>query len=631
MARPSYLGRREGGRYFMQIRLGKPSAELYGGPILRASLRTADFAEARRRLMDGLGWAQELVAAPDLATIGGVLHGRLKTYVGRAPAASERVLADRCAFEHQVRHYMGRANERGFSFSRVFPGFASDWVDFVDQNKSLEQTVQRGGLHRAYEDGRNDHAQVDQVPLAWPHSLAVEAPSSWQVAGIDPLQLIRSLVAESMQGYAGSALAVPTAPVPDPPPVVPMAAPALAGPVMSAALGLYLAPPDRKKAHLSKGRSGTAAIVQFAIDLLGDPLLQSVSKENWNTLDLALPDIPHSRDLPAEACSSLYTRYCFAQKHGWSKITRVTETTIKGRYRYGLYKFIDWAIGEKLYPGPRPTFVCIDPQNLAALPRDAFEDAELLDLLRLPLFTGCAGPHRIWTPGGYFVQNHLYWAYLILILTGMRPGEVGQIQCVDIQTDGEFYYFDLRPFNARNGRVAIEELRNLKTNSAGRVIPIHPLLIELGFLDRLLYLRKLGEERLFPEWQEYTRGDGTTRWSQPITKSWQYVKKILKVVRADLTLYSTRHLMAEWLDNSAIVQRTRNRILGHVSDVPGGYGRKGTINANQMAAISALEPEIVKQMREILMAAKGRAERAELIALKPKSGKRKGSAQTLQH
>jgi integrase len=622
MARPSYLGRREGGRYFMQIRLGKPSAALYGGPILRASLRTADFAEARRRLMDGLGWAQELVAAPDLEAIGGVLHSRLQTYVGRPPGASERVLADRCAFEHQVRHYMGRANERGFSFSRMFPGFASSWVDFVDQNKSLEQTVRRGGLRRAYEDGRSDQAQVDQVPSAWPRSLAVEAPSSWQVAGIDPLQLIRSLVAESMQGYAGSALAVPTAPVPDPLPVVPMAAPALMGPVMSAARDLYLAPPDRKKAHLSKGRSETAAIVQFAIDLLGDPLLQSVSKEGWNTLDLALPDIPHSRDLPAEACSSLYMRYCYAQKHGWSKITRVTETTIKGRYRYGLYKFIDWAIDEKLYPGPRPTFVCIDPQNLAALPRDAFEDAELLDLLRLPLFTGCAGPHRIWTPGGYFVQNHLYWAYLILILTGMRPGEVGQIKCADIQTDGEFYYFDLRPFDARKGRVAIEDLRNLKTNSAGRVIPIHPLLIELGLLDRLLYLRKVSEERLFPEWEEYTRGDGTTRWSQPITKSWQYVKKILKVVRADLTLYSTRHLMADWLDNSAIVQRTRNRILGHVNDVPGGYGRKGTINANQMAAISALEPEIVKQMREILVAAKDRAEKAELIVLKPRSGKR---------
>jgi integrase len=619
MARPSYLGRREGGRYFMQIRLGKRSAALYGGPILRASLKTADFAEARRRLVDGLAWAHHLVEAPDLETVGSVLHDRLSAYVGRSPAASERVLAERCAFEHQVRHYMSRANERGFSFSRMFPGFASIWVDFVDQNKMLEQTVQRIDRHRSYDEGRRDQAQIASAPTARPLPSSIETSPALQVAAIDPLQLIRSLVAEYMQTHALSNQAAQawqplTAVAPGTMTAVPAS--------MSAARDLYLAPPDRKKAHLSKGRAETAAIVQFAIDFLNDPPLHSVSKDDWDKLDLALPDIPHPRDLPAEAGSSLYARYCYAQKHGWDGISRVTETTIKGRYRYGLYKFIDWAIDEKLYPGPRPAFVCIDPQNLAALPRDAFEDKELLELLRLPLFTGCAGPHRIWTPGRYFVQNHLYWAYLILILTGMRPGEVGQIKCVDIQTDGEYYYFDLRPFDARKGRVAIEDLRNLKTNSSGRVVPIHPLLIELGLLDRLLYLINAGEERLFPEWKEFARGDGTTRWSQPITKSWQYVKKVLKIVRADLTLYATRHLMADWLDNSTVAKRTRDRILGHVTDVPGGYGRKGSINANQMAAISALEPEIVKQMREILMPAKDRAERAELVVLQPRSKKR---------
>jgi hypothetical protein len=156
MARPSYLGRREGGRYFMQIRLGKPAASLYGSPILRASLGTADFTEARRRLMDSLVWAHDLVVAPDLETVGSILHARLKSYVGRPPSASERALAERCAFEHQVRHYMGRANERGYSFCKTFPGFASIWVDFVDQNKSVEQTVHRIDRHRAYEEGRND-------------------------------------------------------------------------------------------------------------------------------------------------------------------------------------------------------------------------------------------------------------------------------------------------------------------------------------------------------------------------------------------------------------------------------------------------------------------------------------------
>ncbi len=80
-------------------------------------------------------------------------------------------------------------------------------------------------------------------------------------------------------------------------------------------------------------------------------------------------------------------------------------------------------------------------------------------------------------------------------------------------------------------------------------------------------------------------------------------------------MHAERHVFTR--ENSTVGKRTRDRILGHVTDVPGDYGRKGSIDANQMAAISALEPEIVKQMREILVAAKDRAERAELIVLKP--------------
>jgi hypothetical protein len=80
----------------------------------------------------------------------------------------------------------------------------------------------------------------------------------------------------------------------------------------------------------------------------------------------------------------------------------------------------------------------------------------------------------------------------------MRPGEVGQLKCTDIRSDGQFYYFDLRPFDARDGRVALKDIHDLKTENAGRVIPIHPLLIELGLLDRMQDLMDKGEERLVP-------------------------------------------------------------------------------------------------------------------------------------
>ena len=49
-----------------------------------------------------------------------------------------------------------------------------------------------------------------------------------------------------------------------------------------------------------------------------------------------------------------------------------------------------------------------------------------------------------------------------MILTGMRPGEVGQLACVDMVTDGESHFFDLRPFNARKGRVALRDVRRFQ-------------------------------------------------------------------------------------------------------------------------------------------------------------------------
>lgn len=36
--------------------------------------------------------------------------------------------------------------------------------------------------------------------------------------------------------------------------------------------------------------------------------------------------------------------------------------------------------------------------------------------------------------------------------------------------------------------------------------------------------------------------------------------------------------MADWLDSEGIAQRTRDRILGHASNVRGRYGRKGILD-----------------------------------------------------
>jgi integrase len=614
VARPSYLARRGDGRYFLQIRLGKRTAKLFGLPLLRVSLRTADFDEARRRLVDNLGWVQELIAAPDLEALGTVLDARLRSYVDRGSPGDERLLAERSAFEHEVRRYLTRAQERGYAYPMRFPEMPSLWVDFVNQNKHAEGRIAHLNVRRAYEAGRTDATEA--IAENW-----APAPQSAPARSetFDPIAMIDRLVKDAVAQRVAHLSPVEAGPLaPAIPPAEPHSLSHAKGASvrMSAALEQFLLPPGRKREHQVKGRKEAKAVVQFAVDLLNDPLMSDLTREHWRRLDEELPEIPYRKNIPAKHSKTLFQRYKYAETHGWSELTRLTTTTIKSRYWGGLHKFIDWAIDENLYQGPRPKFVCIDPKNLAPLPRDAFDDSELLALLKLPLFAGCKNRLHVWKPGGYFVQSHIYWGFLICILTGMRPGEVGQLKCADIRTDGEFYYFDLRPFDARGGRVAIQDLRNLKTNAAGRVVPIHPLLIELGLLERMQELMDKGEERLFPEWQCYVRSDGTQRWSQPLSKSWQYVKRLLKLNRADLTLYSTRHLMADWLDSEGIAQRTRDRILGHASDVRGRYGRKGILDPQVAAKIEALEPAVIKQVRELLLAAKSRADAGELTVLK---------------
>jgi hypothetical protein len=170
-----------------------------------------------------------------------------------------------------------------------------------------------------------------------------------------------------------------------------------------------------------KGRGEAAAVVQFAIDLLDDPRMSDLTAEHWQRLDEALPDIPNRDNIPAKLSKTLFQRYKYAETHGWSELTRLTTTTIKSRYWGGLYKFIDWAIQKKMYQGARPQFECIDPKNIAPLPRDAFDDSELLALLKFPLFTGCKNRLHVWQPGEYFVQSYIYWGFLICILTACGP------------------------------------------------------------------------------------------------------------------------------------------------------------------------------------------------------------------
>lgn len=228
-------------------------------------------------------------------------------------------------------------------------------------------------------------------------------------------------------------------------------------------------------------------------------------------------------------------------------------------------------------------------------------------------------PERIWVKGDCLVQNHLYWAYVISFLTGVRAGELGQIELDDIEAEGGIYYLQLRGFDPKKGRVARKDVKRFKTQSSHRTIPLHPLLLDLGLLDRIDDLRSIGCPVLFPEWEPYPKPGGEMRWGQPLTKSFQYLRGKIGFERFDVTLYSSRHWFAELIDNSKIKDAARRKLMGHTgnNEIPSRYGRKQRLTNHDLTEFTKILSPEINLIAELLMPSKERADRGELRVLKP--------------
>ena len=386
---------------------------------------------------------------------------------------------------------------------------------------------------------------------------------------------------------------------------------------LSTALEKFLAAEQRKHGD-GRAESDVAPMINFMIDLIGDKTLDVVTRGDIKHVNEALPEIPTRKNVPREHVGSLYARYSFAKYQGWDKLERLTTTTIKNRYHSGFRRFFSCLKKSDYWDGEIPLFDAVTAQNMMPLPRDKFEDSELKVLISQPLFTGCRNAHQIWTPGEILLQNYFYWGFLISIFTGMRTGEIGQLDINQIETDGEFVYFNLQPFDASKGRVAVADAKKLKTSNSARMVPVHPLLINLGLLGRAAELAQAGCTRLFPDCEPYIRKDGVVSWSRSLTRSFQYVKRHLGWKRANLQLYSTRHLMSHWIDAAGIAGRTKRRILGHAPlGVGDAYGAKSFLDPAEAKIISEIEPPVVQEMRRILIGARERALAGELRIEKP--------------
>lgn len=119
-----------------------------------------------------------------------------------------------------------------------------------------------------------------------------------------------------------------------------------------------------------------------------------------------------------------------------------------------------------------------------------------------------------------------FWLPLIGLFSGMRIGEIIWLTQEDVQTIDGVTAFSLRP----------RQERSLKTKGAARVIPLHPTLIELGFLS-LVDPKLPKETRLFAD----LSGKSQKQAVDHFQKRFSYWLKAYVGVRPGVSFHSFRH------------------------------------------------------------------------------------------
>lgn len=173
----------------------------------------------------------------------------------------------------------------------------------------------------------------------------------------------------------------------------------------------------------------------------------------------------------------------------------------------------------------------------------------------------------IFSPENYSTRKlpHTFWPPLISLMTGTRVNEVAQLYVDDIVDDDPSH-----PGRWRFMILAKEVDQRVKNPSSLRSIPMHPKLIELGFLEYLKDLRRLGHKRVFPTLR-YTESSG---YGDTVSDYFSgYLREIVGIKSRQKVFHSFRYYVCSELFNKSKNERMHIvSITGHARE--GVFERK---------------------------------------------------------
>jgi integrase len=152
--------------------------------------------------------------------------------------------------------------------------------------------------------------------------------------------------------------------------------------------------------------------------------------------------------------------------------------------------------------------------------------------------------------GGAKNQMSYYWIFLLGILSGMRTNEMCQLRLSDLKKEKGIWFI----------HVEESEDTKVKTINSIRKIPVHPQLLELGFMQYVGNMKRKKKDRVF--WELTKTRDGYSKqvsrhYNERFLPALGVWKKNVKV------LYCTRHTFINCLYQKNADENIIKSLVGH--------------------------------------------------------------------
>ena len=199
----------------------------------------------------------------------------------------------------------------------------------------------------------------------------------------------------------------------------------------------------------------------------------------------------------------------------------------------------------------------------------------------------------IFNPSFYPKKHNIYhpcryWVPLIALYTGMRLNEICQLYLDDIKYENRVWYISITDTH---------DNQHIKNEQSRRNVPIHPKLIEMGFIEYIREVRKNKKERVF-ETLKYSKKNHFAN----AVSGWfaRYMTEI-KVKQPNKVFHSFRHTVKPHLRDAGIAQEYQNAICGWSGTDIGELVYGGQIPIKKLyEEISKLQyPFLDKNLKEI--------------------------------